>query len=78
MTIIAGCCLESNAQISSSFIKQQLYKKGLSENIIIMWGEFFTRATEYAFMTNNKNKSSYTAFFRQAEQWINRFEAVGW
>jgi len=78
VTLIAGFCPESNAQISSSFIKQQLYKNGLSENIIVMWDNFFTRATEYAFMNNNKNKSSYAAFFRQAEQWINRFEAVGW
>ena len=78
VTLIANCCPESNVQISFSSIKQQLYKKGLSENIIIMWGKFFTRATEYAFMTNNKNKSSYTAFFRQAEQWINRFEAIRW
>jgi len=76
VTLIAACCDESIAQISSSFIKQQLHKSGFSENIIIMWNDFFTRATEYAFTTNNKNKSSYVAFFKQGEQWINRFEAI--
>lgn len=76
VTLIAACCNESTAQISSLFIRQQLHKAGFSENIIIMWNDFFTRATEYAFTTNNKNKSSYVAFFKQGEQWINRFEAM--
>ena len=76
VVLIAACCNESTAQISSSFIKQQLHKAGFSENIIIMWNDFFARATEYAFTTNNKNKFSYMAFFKQGEQWINRFEAM--
>jgi len=76
VTLMAAYCNESIAQISSSFIKQQLDKAGFSENIIVMWDDFFTRATEYAFTANNKNKYSYVAFFKQGEQWINRFEAM--
>jgi len=74
--LIATSSNESIAQISSSFIKQQLHKAGFSENIIIMWNDFFTRATEYAFTAHNKNKPSSVSFFRQGEQWINRFEAM--
>jgi len=78
VTLIADCCSESTAQISSSFIKEQLYKTETPENIITMWDNFFARATEYAFMASYKDKSLKTAFFKQADQWVNRFEEVEW
>ncbi|MGB8367014.1 MAG: BatD family protein [Candidatus Babeliales bacterium] len=76
--LISKCCSVVNTQISSFFIKEQLCKKELPENIVSMWDNFFTHATEYAFMINEKNQFSSEAFFKQAEQWINRFEELEW
>jgi len=78
IVLIAKCCFAKDKQISSSFIKQQLGKKELPENIISVWDKFFMRATEYAFANNAEINFSSEIFFKQAEQWIDRFEELQW